>query len=168
MVGQGRRENSQDHRNRTPVARREDEPKECVLSPISARTTIPAETRNASRDFSPRSAVSIPFPRDPVHWARRRRQSPAESAGGRDLVQVERGRHAFEGQANSWPFDRNLTTSSCSTVIHFVLSSMTIGGAARPTVAPRCRAYPPRSLCGGGQAGCGERQQARVGMSRFM
>jgi len=29
-------------------------------------------------------------------------------------------------QANSWPFDRNLTTSSCSTVIHFVLLSMTM------------------------------------------
>jgi len=29
-------------------------------------------------------------------------------------------------QANSWPFDRNLTTSSCSTVIHFVWSSMTM------------------------------------------
>jgi len=28
--------------------------------------------------------------------------------------------------ANSRPFDRNLTTSSCSTVIHFVLSSMTM------------------------------------------
>jgi len=82
MVGQGRRENSQDHRNRTPVAR----------ARMSARSRLVAhlcedddsgETRNASRFFS---AVSRIYPfREIRALARRRRSEPAESAGGRDL-----------------------------------------------------------------------------------
>ena len=69
---------------------------------------------------------------------------------------------------NSWPLDRNLTTSSCSTVIHFVLSSMTMVRCA----ADGCAALPSMSasvtLAMVVKLAAESVSMASVGMSRFI